>query len=282
MIKCPRVANGGGTLFFKMLGWQFVESGEKAPDFAQIFQALGVTINVSAMDKKLVTIGNTEARRNELINFIDEVLQNKRLTKTDALRLRGRLQFAAGNVFGRIAKRALATITAYAFYSTSTQLDEKACLALAWHRHLMIDGRPRELRPACCDVWFIQTDSCYEQLGDHAFSGIGVVLFNPAGKPVRFFSEQLTPQILLDVNPSTKKRIIFECEFFALLCSVMVWSSLMSGSTVFYTDTTLYVIALFVAVLETLWRGECWLQFLLWSRAIHSLVCSCSDRFQYG
>ena len=100
----------------------------------------------------------------------------------------------------------------------------------------MIDGRPRELRPACCDVWFIQTDSCYEQLGDHAFSGIGAVLFNPAGKPVRFFSERLTPQILLDVNPSNKKTIIFECELFALLCSIMVGSNLMGGSTVFYTD----------------------------------------------
>ena len=223
-------------MFFKMLGWRFAESGDKAPDFAQVFQALGVTVNVSAMESKLVTIGNTESRRLELMKSVDEVLQNKRLSKIEALRLRGRLQFAAGNVLGRIAKSALATITAHAYFGNSAQLGDNACLALRLHRHLLDDGRPRELRWACCHVWFIQTDSCYEQLGDQAFSGIGVVLFDPSGKPVRFFSERLNDQILLDLNPSKKMTVIFECEFFALLCAIMAWSRLMSGSTVFYTD----------------------------------------------
>jgi len=116
-------------MFFKWLGWLFAESGDKAPDFRQVFQALGVSINVSSMGPGLVIVGNTENRREELINFLNEVLQPKKLLKSEALRLRGRLQFASGNIFGRTVKSALAGVTTHAYYSSSSSLDDKACLA---------------------------------------------------------------------------------------------------------------------------------------------------------
>jgi hypothetical protein len=75
-----------------------------------MFQALGVVINVSALQNGLVTIGNTESRRNELIQSLLEILKERRLTRHEALKLRGRLQFAAGNIFGRVAKRALSVV----------------------------------------------------------------------------------------------------------------------------------------------------------------------------
>ena len=42
--------------------------------------------------------------------------------------------------------------------------------------------------------------------------------------------------MVVDVNPSGKKTAIFECEFFALPCSIIVWSDFMNGSAVFNTD----------------------------------------------
>ena len=33
-------------IYFKLLGWAFAETGEKAPEFSQLFQALGVDICV--------------------------------------------------------------------------------------------------------------------------------------------------------------------------------------------------------------------------------------------
>lgn len=118
-------------MFFKWLGWLFAESGDKAPDFRQVFQALGVSIHVSSMGPGLVIVGNTENRREELINFLTEVLQPKKLLKSEALRLRGRLHFASGNIFGlgRTVKSALAGVTTHAQYSSSSSLDDKACLA---------------------------------------------------------------------------------------------------------------------------------------------------------
>ena len=90
-------------MVFKLVGWQFAETGDKAPSFSELFSALGVCINVSKLHNGLVTVGNTESRRQELIGVLDELLRTKKLQRADALRLRGRLQLAAGHVFGRIA-----------------------------------------------------------------------------------------------------------------------------------------------------------------------------------
>ena len=215
-------------MFFKMLGWFFAESGDKAPDFAPVFQALGVNVNVSSMGGGLVTIGNAETQRQELIKFIDEVLRSRRLSKAEALRLRGRLQFVSGNVFGRIAKSALQRSRLMHISALLHNLMKELawpfqCIGTSWLTGVLENVA----------LLVVMSGSSDRRLGDHIFSGIGAVL---AGKPVRFFSEKLTPQLLLDVNPPRKKTAIFECEFFALLCSIVVWSDLMSGSAVFYTD----------------------------------------------
>ena len=154
-----------------------------------------------------------------------------KLTKADAVKLRGRLQFASGNVFGRIAKSALAAVTTHAYHGTSASLDDKTRLALAMHKHLLAKGRPRELHPKCCETWYVQTDACYEPQEE----GV-LVLFVPNGQPLRFFFERLSLDMLTKLNPSTRKTAIFECDFFALLCAFLTWGDHIGGAAVFYTD----------------------------------------------
>jgi hypothetical protein len=96
---------------------------------------------------------------------------------------------------------------------------------------------PRELRPTVDDTWYIQTDACFEPGEEPVFSGIGAVLFNPPrGERVRFFPQRLDTEILKKFNPQGKKIAIYECEFFALFCSFLVWMPLFSKSVVIYTD----------------------------------------------
>jgi hypothetical protein len=69
-----------------------------------LFQALGVVFNVSALREGLVTVGNTESRHTELVQALLAILEARKLSRHEALKLRGRLQFAAaGNIFGRVA-----------------------------------------------------------------------------------------------------------------------------------------------------------------------------------
>ena len=223
-------------MFFKLVGWAFAAEGPKAPEFAELFTALGVTINVGRLHEGLVTLGNTESRREELLKCLSNVLASKKLTKAEALRLRGRLQFAAGNVFGRVAKSALAAVSAHAYDGGSSTLNSQTFLALALHKKFLEIGRPRELRPTCNVSWYIQTDACYDPDDTQIFAGVGGVLFTPEGKPVQFFSQRLSEQMIADLNPGSRKTAIFECEFLALFCAMLIWGSSVSSAVVVYTD----------------------------------------------
>ena len=129
----------------RLLGWAFAEGGPKAPDFHTLFQALGVQCNVSCMKDGLALVGNTAGRREELVEALTAILTAGRLGKQEALRLRGRLQFASGQVFGHEARAALAAVTSHAYGDGASKLSIRAVLALTLHRQLLLSGRPREL-----------------------------------------------------------------------------------------------------------------------------------------
>ena len=244
-------------LFFRVLGWQFAASGDKAPIFSEIFQALGVNVNVSRLHGGLATLGNTESRRKELVSFFEGVLSKQKLTRVDALRCRGRLQVAAGNVFGGIAKNALSIVTAHAYHSMSSTLDSAAILAFTLHKRLLLEGRPRELRPSTGEVWYIQTDACYESQEPETFSGIGAVLFAPDGSPVKLLPSSWAKRCWT-ASPNAKKTAVFECENFALFCSFLLWSDSIGGSAVLYIDSNAVRDAL-ITCHTTNWVARGWL-----------------------
>ena len=82
----------------------------------------------------------------------------------------------------------------------------------------------------------MQTDACYEPYGDNIIGGIGGVLFAPDGKPFHFFSQRLSQELVAALHPGCRKTTIYECEFFALSCALLIWGSLVSNAVVVYTD----------------------------------------------
>lgn len=107
-------------LFFRLLGWRFAETGSKAREFAEIFQAFGISVDVSRLSENLVLFDNTTTRCDEICSALDRVLQERRLCKKEALKLRGRLQFTSGQIFGRVVKAALAAIAMHAYHAGVT------------------------------------------------------------------------------------------------------------------------------------------------------------------
>ena len=78
-------------------------------------QALGVVVDVSRLHLGRVTVNNTIGRKDEIAASIRHILQTGLLHRHEAFRLLGRLQFVAGQIFGRIAKRCLALVTYHAY-----------------------------------------------------------------------------------------------------------------------------------------------------------------------
>ena len=106
----------------KSLGWRFAESGDKAPPFGELVNGVGVSIDVSSMGAGKILIDDTANRKAEIYSVISAVIDGGRLPRAEALRLRGRLQFASGQLFGRLAKKALSIVTEHAIVQRTRHL----------------------------------------------------------------------------------------------------------------------------------------------------------------
>ena len=215
---------------FRLLGWKFAEGGTKAPPFDKTFSALGVDIDVSNMSNGQVKIDNTASRKKDLCETIETCLKANKLSRHDALKLRGRMQFTAGQVYGRVAKTCLGHVTMHAYSTKGAMLDSSTAKALALYNQMLMNQGPRCLSCWSSDTWYFFTDASFEMENDVVTSGHGGVLVSPTGKPVRFFSGNLSKDHVALLNPKGLKTIIFECEFLAVLIAYKVWAKEVAGS----------------------------------------------------
>ena len=95
---------------FELLGIEYAREGKKAPPFSRDFKLLGVRVDLSGAPLGVVKIGNTPERREELTTFIESNLEANCLDLKTAERLRGRLVFFEGFVFGRVSNSAMRTV----------------------------------------------------------------------------------------------------------------------------------------------------------------------------
>ena len=97
--------------------------------------------------------------------------------------------------------------------------------------------KPRTLSSRSSQCWYVFTDASFEPEADPPFSGIGAVLVDQFGCKKRFFSAKLPDSLLPLINVTGRKTIIFECEFFAVLCALQIWRDLIQRSNiVIHTD----------------------------------------------
>ena len=132
-------------LLFDLLVWQFAREGDKTFGFGPNFGVVGINIDLSCFDRGFTEFSNTDKRKLELNEVVRAVLTSGRLSSADALKLRGRLEFADGKLFGRICKLCLKEVTDHAFSSSSSQLEPR----LQGLLHLFLDqlnhGPPRNV-----------------------------------------------------------------------------------------------------------------------------------------
>ena len=219
---------------FKALGWLFGEDGDKALDFSHCVSALGVQIDVRNMHFGVVTIDNATARRGDLLQILDDVILSKKLGRIDALRLRGRLQFAAGQFAGRVARKSLNVVTKHVYSTCGADLDDPTVSALKFRRTFISSSAPRTLDASKSGTWFVFTDACFDH---ESFSGVGAVLVNSSGRLYQFFSQEICKELLDVINVTSRKTAIFELEFFAIFCSFQLWRNFLKGAQlVVYAD----------------------------------------------
>ena len=134
---------------FRLLGWRFAEDGPKAPPFNEILMALalGFKLDVSRLYEGTVLVDNTETKRMELVQTIKNILQTKTLKKMDALKLRGRMPLAAGQLFGRVARKCPNIVPQHAYHAETATISSSAESSLARFPDMLISRIPRVYPP---------------------------------------------------------------------------------------------------------------------------------------
>ena len=173
--------------FFRLLGW-LVSAGEKDLPFSETFKALGVEIDCSAWRSGVVKFRNTTKRISELSDTISSALKRGRLSSHEALVLRGRMQFARAQIWGRAPKLCLSAITAHAYSENNGNLSNHAMACLNAFLDCLVAARPGEITAHWDLPSLLFTDASFNPDDTNWPCGLGGVLCDAAGKQLAALS----------------------------------------------------------------------------------------------
>ena len=166
------------------------------------------------------------------------VLQSGSLHHAAALKLRGKLQFVNGQLFGRLGRMCLTEITKHAYEALTDRMDRKCRSALVRFLERLEKNAGRVIMHISADPWFIFTDASYEpaQSGG-SVCGVGGVLIDHLGKPVSCFSSNLPSCLKQALGEGSSVQIILEAEMLAVIVALVLWQKKIEGRpVVFYVD----------------------------------------------
>ena len=97
------------STLFRLLGWKVSDSKDKP--FAEGFSALGVWISFERFLKGEVLFHNTDKRTAEVASSLRRATEDPGLTQKDLSRIRGRMVFAGGQLFGRAGRLCVSALS---------------------------------------------------------------------------------------------------------------------------------------------------------------------------
>ena len=148
---------------FDLLGIRFDRTGKKAIEHATVFSTLGLQVDLSHTSERLVLVGHTDKRRDELGESLRSVLDQGKLEPRSFERLKGRMVFFEGYSFGRVSNQAVRILTQACKGATAPfSLKESHKLALQTLIDRVASAEPLRIQPCLRSTWLLFTDGACE------------------------------------------------------------------------------------------------------------------------
>lgn len=146
---------------FRLLGWIFAEEGRKCKPFGETCEALGVFFDLTASNCYVCKISDTASRVEDISGEIQRLLEYGFIVQAETQKLRGRMQFAESQVYGRTGKRRIACLRDFAS-RRRTKISMRDAIFLRLFLSLIKSDEPRviSLHPPKSVV--LKTEACYE------------------------------------------------------------------------------------------------------------------------
>ena len=218
-------------------------------------------------------VTNTPSRIDEISMEIQRLIEQDFVTQLEAQKLRGRMQFAESQIYGRTGKRCIGALKEFAC-RRRTSLFEREIAFLKLFVSLLKSDVPREVTTEHRQSVVIITDACYERESRGRVCGLGGIICNPFSRTNCFFSCQLDEEQRNLLGEPSRKQIIFEAETLCAVLAYNLWEDEMNNRKSFlYVDNegtkfclirgksdnqVVDVIAGIFADIETHVRTICW------------------------
>ena len=222
-------------MLFELIGVDFARTGKQATEFGHVVKTMGLQLNLHDPQAR-VTVGHTEDRKTELAADLKQIISDGFVESKFAERLKGRMQWFEGYVFGRTAQLGLRTLNDIALRSSKVVKLTVAELSIL---NKLLDrvspARPIIISARTLSTWYIFTDGAcqgvYEKDG-----GVGGVLVNPSGIIAMFFSEKV-PTEFMGILSRDSLNPIYELELLPVLLAFVLWKQYIGDSrVVFFLD----------------------------------------------
>ena len=129
------------SAMFKVLGWKVSE--DKLVPCSSCCKVLGIELDLSSAAKGWAVMKNTDCRRSELVECLEAILKRGHISRSEVDKVRGRLQFASGQLFGRLSRHAVHSFSSRR--ASCHGLGERVEWAVRDLCKVLRYGKPREI-----------------------------------------------------------------------------------------------------------------------------------------
>ena len=160
------------SALFGILGWKL--SSDKLILYGTVCKVLGVEFFLRMASEGLSFVCNTDERVSELCEHLDNIISSRQLRKSDGERLRGRLQFACGQLFGRFARNHIRILSNH-IRANRNRVGDDTLPALECIRNQIMNNGRRKIVGSLSDHVYIYMDASFE---DGKYSGLGGAVYD--------------------------------------------------------------------------------------------------------
>ena len=217
------------SAFLDELGWLHAKTGAKGKPFAEEFDVLGMSLQLSSLGQGKVVLANKQGRIERIIERMQEIAAKCEIRRHEAQVLQGLLQYASGFYSGRALKHAshvLAKISSGLHFGPKDLSD--FCLHTV---SLLRDESPRILNSSMItDVVHLWTDGAWES----GIAGVGVAVHDCFAGMGWIYEGRVPAKVLDKWKTEVGEQLICEIEMFAVLATLLELNTFLSARRVIW------------------------------------------------
>jgi hypothetical protein len=229
------MARSVAETFFKILGWDIAE-GNKSLPFEDVFEALGISVDLSNLSNGTFTFALKPTRVEELLDISNTVLETGKLNRAECQSLVGKLLFARGQLSNPAIRAIIDSLLNHAHRNYSHSLSTDVHFAVSMLRQLLSQNVPKTVSwsdPVQPLVVF--TDGASE--GDHRdpkSHTVGAIFVDPVTSS-RFVLDGCVHESLVSLwVEHVGEKFICQVEAYPVLCIVHMFKDLIKHRRILF------------------------------------------------